>query len=139
QDLDHFRGRNIGIIFQQAHFVAALTVKENLQLAQKLSGNVIDHDRIIDMLTRLGIANKAHQSTYRLSLGEQQRVAIARALINRPKLLLADEPTSSLDDFHTQEVISLLEEQAHAAGAALIIVTHDNRLKEHFSNSVELN
>ncbi|MEO0582108.1 MAG: ATP-binding cassette domain-containing protein [Bacteroidota bacterium] len=138
QDLDRFRGRNIGIIFQQSHFVAALTVRENLQLAQKLSGNPVDHDQIMDMLARLGIAAKSEQSTYRLSIGEQQRVAIARALINRPKLLLADEPTSSLDDYHTQEVINLLEEQAHAAGSALIIVTHDNRLKEHFSHSVEL-
>ena len=74
-----------------------------------------------------------------MSQGEQQRLSIARALINDPKVILADEPTSALDDKNCEEVISLLTNQAEAAGAALIIVTHDNRLKDLFSHQVTLN
>ncbi|WNJ19224.1 ATP-binding cassette domain-containing protein [Pontibacter sp. G13] len=136
--LDAFRGKNIGIVFQRAHFVQGMTVAGNLKLAQYLAGLPTDMGRIEEVLDRLGILSKLHQPTQRLSLGEQQRVAIARAVLNRPEVLLADEPTSSLDDYHTEEVVKLLEEQAQDAGASLVIVTHDNRLKSRFSRSVLL-
>jgi len=136
--LDKFRGKNIGIIFQKPHFVKALTVMENLVLTQQLAGVQVDKVALGNLLEQLNIGNKANAKTSNLSQGEQQRVAIARALANQPKVILADEPTSALDDKNTDEVIKLLEKHAAEQGATLIIVTHDNRLKEHFPNRIEL-
>ena len=135
--LDKFRGDNIGIVFQKNHFVSSLTVLENLKIAQFFGGTE-DEQRCKDLLDRLNILHKANKSINTLSEGEKQRVAIARALVNNPSLILADEPTSALDDQNCEEVISLLEEQAGAAGAALVIVTHDTRLKEIVSNQITL-
>ena len=135
---DQFRGQNIGIIFQKSHFVRALTVGENLALAQQLAGQKIDKTRIQELLNRLNIGHKMNAKTSALSQGEQQRVAIARALINKPKVILADEPTAALDDKNTAEVVSLLEESAKEVNAILLVVTHDNRLKNHFKNTIEL-
>jgi ABC-type lipoprotein export system ATPase subunit len=135
---DHFRGKNIGIVFQQNHFVDALTVIENVILAQTLAGNKTDKIAALHILTRLNIGEKANQSIKNLSQGEKQRVAIARALINQPKVILADEPTSALDDVNCSEVLNLLQEQAKAAGSALIVVTHDNRLKDKINHQIIL-
>lgn len=136
--IDKFRGKHIGIIFQKSHFVKALTVMENLVLTQKLAGVKVDKNAIRNLLEKLNIGHKANSSTKNLSQGEQQRVAIARALVNQPEVILADEPTSALDDKNTDEVIALLEQQAAEFNATLIIVTHDNRLKERFQNRIEL-
>jgi ABC-type lipoprotein export system ATPase subunit len=136
--LDHFRGKNIGIIFQTAHFVKSLTVVENLKLAQQLSGSPIDKNLIINYLDKLNLSHKLNVMPDELSVGEAQRVAIVRALINRPAVILADEPTSALDDKNTDEVIQLLEKQATEANATLLIVTHDNRLKDYFKNKILL-
>lgn len=136
--LDQFRGKNIGIVFQQSHFVQSLTVGENLQLAQTLAGHSADPKRIKKLLDRLNIGDKIGDRTNRLSQGEQQRVAIARALVNSPGLILADEPTSALDDENCKEVIDLLETQAKEEGATLVIVTHDGRLKEFFDHKIIL-
>ena len=135
---DTFRGQEIGFIFQEAHFVKALTVSENLMLAQKLAGVTTDKSRIRSLLERLNLGDKLHKKTDQLSVGERQRVAIARALVNNPALILADEPTSALDDENCQEVVTLLEEQARQAEATLLIVTHDNRLKTRFEKQIEL-
>ena len=134
--LDKFRGKHIGIIFQKAHFVRSLTVQENLVLAQQLAGVAIDKTRIADLLNRLNVGHKLHAKTNELSQGEQQRVAIARAIVNQPAVILADEPTSALDDENCEEVIQLLEEQAAAVGATLLVVTHDGRLKERFEKQI---
>ena len=136
--LDNFRGKNIGIVFQQNHFIESIPVIENITLAQRLGGLKIDKDKAFEILGRLNIADKASKSVKNLSQGEKQRVAIARALINKPKLILADEPTSALDDNNAMEVIKLLKEQTIQSEAALIIVTHDTRLKDIFSNQVIL-
>jgi len=136
--LDQFRGKNIGIVFQQSHFVQSLTVRENLQLAQTLAGHSADPGRIKNLLDRLNIDDKINDRTNRLSQGEQQRVAIARALVNSPGLILADEPTSALDDENCKEVIDLLETQAREEGATLVIVTHDSRLKAFFDHKIIL-
>lgn len=136
--LDKFRGKNVGIIFQKAHFVKSLTVQENLILAQQLAGVAIDKQRIADLLNRLNVGHKLHAKTNELSQGEQQRVAIARAIVNQPTVILADEPTSALDDENCEEVIRLLEEQAAAVGATLLVVTHDGRLKERFEKQIKI-
>jgi len=136
--LDQFRGKNIGIIFQQSHFIKALTVEQNLELAQSLSNSPRDNDLIKYVLDRLNILQKLNDKPDELSQDEQQRVAIARALVIQPKVILADEPTSALDDVNCDEVISLLEAQAKEANAALLIVTHDSRLKDHIEQQVHL-
>ncbi len=136
--IDRFRGQHIGLVFQQSHFVAALSVQENLVLAQSLSGGKKDTKHIKNILERLNLASKLHIKPSKLSIGEQQRVAIARALLNRPNVILADEPTSGLDDANCKQVADLLEEQAQQTQSSLIIVTHDARLKERFVRQIEL-
>ncbi|MEP0713703.1 ATP-binding cassette domain-containing protein [Algoriphagus sp.] len=136
QKLDLFRGKEIGIVFQKPHLLAALNVKENLQMAHffsKKKGQELDQ-----LLAELGLSGKANSSVLTLSEGEAQRVSIARALATSPKLILADEPTSSLDDENANKVIQLLKTQAAKIGAALIIVTHDQRVKTQISNFVEV-
>lgn len=136
--LDQFRGKNIGIIFQQSHFVKAITVEENLALAQNLAGVSINKRRIHSILEQLNLGHKLDAKPNNLSQGEQQRVAIARAIINQPSVILADEPTSALDDKNCTEVVKLLEQQAKESNAALLIVTHDTRLKALIPNQIEL-
>ena len=135
--LDSFRKNNIGIVFQRPHFVNSLTVKENLQLAQYIA-NKNDNTRIESILKNLNIFEKSDKKTNQLSQGEKQRVSIALAIVNSPKLILADEPTSSLDDNNCSKVIKLLKKQATDFGAQLIVITHDSRLKKHFKKSIEL-
>jgi putative ABC transport system ATP-binding protein len=135
--IDKFRGQNIGIVFQKPHFVNSLTVKENLQLAQYL-GNKEDQNRIIDILSSLDILDKENKKPKKLSQGEKQRASRAMAIVNSPKLILADEPTSSLDDENCDRVIKLLKKQASEFKAQLIVITHDNRLKKHFKKSIKL-
>lgn len=135
--LDRFRKNNIGIVFQRPHFVNSLTVKENLQLAQYIA-NKKDNNRIENILKNLNILDKSDKKTNQLSQGEKQRASIALAIVNSPKLILADEPTSSLDDINCDNVIKLLKKQATDFGAQLIVITHDSRLKKHFKNSIEL-
>ena len=136
--LDAFRGANIGIIFQKNHFISSISVIENLLLTQKLAGIKIDRKRCKQLLEDLGIADKADKKVNNLSEGEKQRVSIARAVVTSPKLILADEPTSALDDENCQKVIDLMETQAKKVGAALLIVTHDNRLKDIIDNQIVL-
>lgn len=136
--LDSFRGKKIGIIFQQSHFVQSLTVYENILLASYLSGNKKDHRKAMDLMMQLNIADQAHKKTAALSQGQKQRVSIARAMMNNPGVILADEPTSSLDDEHCFKVAELLSSQAQRANAALVIVTHDKRLKDLFNRIIEL-
>ncbi|MCH7399850.1 ATP-binding cassette domain-containing protein [Belliella sp. DSM 107340] len=131
-ELDKFRGKNIGIVFQKPHILAPLTVEENLKLANFFVGEKGDQN--LNLLKELGIFDKRKAKVNTLSEGEAQRVSIARALANHPKLILADEPTASLDDENAQAVIRLLQEQAKKHNAALIIVTHDQRVKDHISN-----
>jgi len=135
-ELDKFRGRSIGVVFQSAHFISSLSVMDNLRLAQKLSGNSIDDQRIKSLLNTLNLSHKENALTKDLSVGEKQRVAIARAVINKPAILLADEPTSALDDKNCDEVLELLEKTAKDANSILMIVTHDNRLKTRFKNQI---
>ncbi|WP_342087954.1 ABC transporter ATP-binding protein [Dyadobacter sp. OTU695] len=132
QQLDRFRGRRIGIVFQQPHLIRSMTVEENLVLAQRFAGFGKDVLRIREVLNALDMDHKRGSYPQQLSQGQAQRVGIARALVNRPALLLADEPTSSLDNRNADAVIRLLSGLAASEGATLIISTHDDRVKEAF-------
>ncbi len=135
---DRFRGRNIGIVLQRLHLVGSLTVRRNLMLAQYLAGLPQDADRVRDVLSGLDLADKLDAYPHELSHGQAQRVAVARGVINRPKLLLADEPTSNLDDARCRQALELLESQARACGATLVIATHDHRVKDRIANHFPL-
>jgi len=136
--LDQFRGRNIGVVFQRPHLIKSLTVFENLLLAQRLAGFDEDHKRIREVLNSLNIAEKEGVYPSQLSQGQQQRISIARAVVNRPVILIADEPTSSLDDQHTSIVMDLLKEQSESNKAVLLVATHDKRIKDSFTHRYEL-
>lgn len=136
--LDRFRGQNIGIVLQKLHLIAPISVLQNLMLAQTLSGRPSDEVAAMKLLENLGIASFSKSKPTQLSHGQAQRVAIARAVINQPKLLIADEPTSNLDDKHAEEALQVLRSQAYACGAALVLATHDARVKTHIERRLEL-
>lgn len=128
--LDTFRGQHIGLVFQKPHLISALSVYQNLRLAQYMAGLPTDEDRIYEILNDLGLEGKKNARIATLSQGEAQRITIARALLNKPKVIMADEPTSSLDDDNCARVITLLQHQARKYHATLIISTHDQRIKD---------
>jgi len=136
--LDRFRGRNIGLVFQRFHLLPALTVRENVLLAQRLAGVRLDSARVRMVLDRLGLAGLERRRPSMLSHGQAQRVAIARALVHEPRLVMADEPTSALDDHHAEEVLALLRDSVAAVGAALVIVTHDQRVRGRLQREFEM-
>jgi putative ABC transport system ATP-binding protein len=133
-DLDRFRGQRIGIVLQRLHLVQSLTVMNNLLLARYLAGLPQDGARVREVLASLDVAEKAGAYPHELSFGQAQRVAVARAVVNRPKLLLADEPTSNLDDERCAQAFGLLESQARACDATLVVATHDQRIKARMRN-----
>lgn len=136
--MDQFRGQNMGFVFQRNHLIDSLTVEQNLMMPAYLSRISIDHRRIAELLTGLGIEVLRKSKVNQLSQGQAQRVAIARAVMIKPKLILADEPTSSLDDKHCDSVISLLMEVAAQNQATLLIATHDQRLKSKVEKKIIL-
>jgi putative ABC transport system ATP-binding protein len=136
--LDRFRGAHIGIVLQALHLVGHLSVRDNLRLAQYMAHAPQDDARVAEALAALGVADKAARRPADLSEGERQRVAIARAVVNRPRLLLADEPTANLDDAAAARAVDLLLEQASRHGATLVVATHDGRVKARFGERLEL-
>lgn len=126
-----FRLRNIGFVFQRFYLMPVLTAIENVELpmAEAGSGKAARRARARELLTYVGLGERTHHRPTELSGGEQQRVAIARALANRPRLLLADEPTGELDAHTGAEVIALFE-QLNRDGTTLIVVTHDEDLAQ---------
>lgn len=138
KNLDLFRGKHIGMVFQRPHFVRNLSILDNLLLSLYLSKNKQDTKRATQLLDQIGLGNKLHSKPDQLSQGEQQRASIALAVVKNPDLILADEPTSSLDDTNCQKIAKLLKEQAASNNAQLIIITHDQRLKSQFKKSITL-
>lgn len=135
---DRWRGANVGIVLQALHLVGHLSVRDNLRLAQYLA-HAPQHDaRVNEALEVLGVRDKSERRPAELSQGERQRVALARAVVNRPKLLLADEPTASLDDAAAARAVELLIAQAERHGATLLVATHDARVKPFFEKRLEL-
>ncbi|AYQ34312.1 MULTISPECIES: ABC transporter ATP-binding protein [Runella] len=132
------RASQIGIVYQKPHFVSSLSVLENVLLPNYLAQKFQDKNRARALAEELGFAEHLSKKTHQLSQGEQQRVSIARALMNNPAVILADEPTSSLDDDNCDKVITLLKNQSEQIGASLVVVTHDQRLKDVVANQVKL-
>lgn len=132
--------RRIGLVPQKLHLLSALTALDNVILAQFLAGSPTNAAAAAAraVLQALGFTSQLQLRPAALSVGEQQRVAIARAVVNRPQLLLADEPTSSLDDSNAQLAIDLLFDSAARAGALLIVATHDARIRSRFARQVTL-
>lgn len=131
---DIFRGQKTGMIFQKNFFMEGLSVLENLRAAQRLSGSMRDEKHLVHLMEKLGISELSGKKPYKLSQGEQQRFSIARALANKPALVLADEPTSSLDDKNCELFIELITLPLTKNQVSWIIATHDQRLKKHFTN-----
>jgi putative ABC transport system ATP-binding protein len=138
RERDRFRGRHIGIVLQQFHLLPTLTAIQNLLVAQSIAGLPVDRAAAIAMLSSLGVDERVDAYPHELSVGQQQRVAIARALVNRPKLLLADEPTSNLDDEACAAVADLLLSATRQHGVSLVVATHDSRIKSRIPRELAL-
>ena len=132
------RGRAVGFVFQSFQLLAALTALENVMLPLELAGRADAEDAARAMLERVGLAGRLGHYPKHLSGGEQQRVALARAFVVRPKLLLADEPTGSLDAASGEAVIELIFELNRGSGTTLIMVTHDEQLAQRCGRVVRL-
>ncbi|MEW7281293.1 ATP-binding cassette domain-containing protein [Aquimarina sp. 2201CG1-2-11] len=138
KQLDYFRGQHIGLIFQRTYFIRSLTVLENLTLREKLSKKKSDPQRKEELIQQLGLSNLQNKRIHQLSEGQQQRLSIALGVVHSPKVILADEPTSNLDDVNCEKVISLLKKEARICKSNLVIITHDQRVKSHFNNHIIL-
>jgi len=137
RELDFFRGESIGFVFQTPQFVRSFNVEDNLLLNQYLAGT-INNQQIDKFLGKVGLLDRKKAKIHDLSEGEKQRIGIVRGLLNNPKLILADEPTSALDDKSCENIIKLLIELSIDTKAILLIVTHDQRLKDRFPEQITL-
>ena len=128
EELSDYRRANLGFVFQFYNLVPNLTVKENIQVCEYLTGSPLDLGELLDTL---GLAGHQDKFPPQLSGGQQQRCAIARALINRPEVLLADEPTGNLDSKTTMEILKLMRRIVREQNQTLVMVTHDNHLASY--------
>lgn len=135
ENIDQIRSKNFGFIFQRLHLIKHLTVEQNILLGL----NKDQSPNIDELLDDIGLKNKHTQLAKNLSFGESQRVAIARGIINSPKVIFADEPTSSLDDKNTKKVLELIFSQAKKNNSTIIISSHDERVKKFFKKIQEIN
>ncbi len=136
--LDQFRGQNIGLVFQKKHAIQSLNVFNNLQARLLFSKKTVKNTEIDALLEQLGLLEYKNSKINNLSEGQLQRLGIALSVIHSPQIILADEPTSSLDDENCKIVIELLKKQAEQTHANLVVITHDQRIKSYFPNSITL-
>lgn len=130
EKLATFRRRKIGFIFQNYNLISSLNVWENIVFPIGLDGRKVDEDFVMNLIERIGMADKLHALPNTLSGGQQQRVAIARALAARPAIILADEPTGNLDSRTELEVVSLLKACVDEYGQTLVMITHDETIAQ---------
>ncbi len=140
KQMARYRRHSVGMIFQNFNLISTMTAAENVNLALAfggLRGRERD-ERTRELLARVGLSDRLTHRPTELSGGEQQRVAIARALANRPRILLADEPTGNLDSTRARELLALLREMVAADRLTVLMVTHDRELAEHFADRIIL-
>ncbi len=130
---DRFRADKLGYVFQTFNLLPGFTALENVLLGMSFAGRRADAQRARQLLDRVGLSHRLTHRPAMLSVGEQQRVAVARALANRPKLLLADEPTANVDSGHQQAIIDLVRETCQEEDVALLLVTHTHEVAEQFA------
>jgi ABC-type lipoprotein export system ATPase subunit len=130
---DRFRASNIGYVFQTFNLLPGFTALENVLLGMTFSTGKVDRGRALGLLERVGLRSRADHRPTALSVGEQQRVAVARALANRPRLLLADEPTANVDPANQQHVVDLIRETCREQEVTLLMVTHAMEVAEQFT------
>lgn len=133
---DRFRARHVGFIFQEHSFIPSLNARENIQLPFS-HGLPFPKERANEIAEQLGLSGLMKKRPQQLSQGERQRLAVLRAVLPQPNLILADEPSSSLDDNNCEKLIDLLKNQCRLAGSSLIVVTHDQRIKDQFERRIE--
>ena len=138
-ELTQFRRHQVGFVFQSFGLLPLLSAAENIELALRIAGAGIRErgERTRELLRLVGLTERSHHRPYELSGGEQQRVAVARSLANKPRLLIADEPTGELDSTTDAQIFSLLREVA-AAGVTVIAATHDPFVMEHVDRVLEM-
>jgi len=129
---DRFRADRIGYVFQTFNLLPGFTALENVLLAMRFTGKPTDRGRARELLERVGLGHRIKHRPPMLSVGEQQRVAVARALANKPKILLADEPTANIDAGNQQQVLDLLSEACREEKVALVLVTHSPEVARQF-------
>jgi putative ABC transport system ATP-binding protein len=128
----------LGLVFQQFNLLPGFTAIENVLVAMAFSSVRPDRSRAEALLASVGLAHRLSHKPAALSVGEQQRVAVARALANRPRVILADEPTASVDTGHQQQVVDLLKQTCEQENVALVVVTHTPEVAEQFSRRVRI-
>ena len=133
---DGLRARHIGYIFQTFNLLAGYTALENIMLGM-MFGKGIDSNFAQHLLERVGLGDRMQYRPSQLSVGQQQRVAVARAIANRPRLVLADEPTGNLDYHHANESVTLIREICRENNAALLIVSHDSEVLGQFEETID--
>jgi putative ABC transport system ATP-binding protein len=135
---DVFRGRHLGYIFQTHHLLPGFTALENVLLGMSFTGRTIDREWARHLLVEVGLQDRLDYRPAKLSVGQQQRVAVARALANRPRLVLADEPTGALDERNAQQVLDLIRKLCTEVKAGLLLVSHDLNIARQFPRVVSL-
>jgi len=140
QTLADFRNKNIGFIFQEHHLLPQLSVFENILVPTLASGKptAADIERAEELIERVGLTDRSHHRPAELSGGERERVTVARALINKPMLLLADEPTGNLDHENAQQIGELLLDIQRQEQMILVVVTHSQELSQNLDQQLEL-
>ncbi|HIF88698.1 MAG TPA: ABC transporter ATP-binding protein [Candidatus Thioglobus sp.] len=136
--LSAVRRQHVGIVFQSFYLIPNLTALENVLLSLEANQKYNKDEEAISLLTEFGLAHRIHHLPSELSGGEQQRVAIARALINKPAIILADEPTGNLDETTSKNMMQLLFDYTRAQQTSLVLVTHDNDLAQQCDRIIEL-
>jgi len=131
-ECDRFRAERIGYVFQTFNLLAGFSALENVLLSMRFARGRPDKARAKQLLNRVGLSHRTTHRPAQLSVGEQQRVAVARALANKPRLLLADEPTANVDAGHQQQILDLIRETCREEDVALILVTHSREVAEQF-------